>query len=182
MRRFVAVLLAAAAIGCGSPASSVPAAMPTWTPPPDWVTVTNVEGSIQLTLPPSIRVGDRQGAIFANEAPPPGTSEIPIQLWAEGPILDGAPGAADDLAAWIDRRLPSPVRGSPIVTRISLPAGSGIRYERLDAAGTPNEWRIVAFVIETQRGIGWLMIDGPPDEWAERAEILERIPFLFRIR
>jgi hypothetical protein len=174
----VAVLLAA----CGSPLTSPAPAVPAWTPPPEWVTVSNAESTFQLTLPPYIQVGDRRGAIFANEAPPPGESEIPIQLWAQGPIIDDGPRAGEELDSWVERRLDSRVKGVPTVTPVSLPAGDGIRYDRVDAAGTPNAWRIVVFAIETPRGAAWLMIDGPPDEWAARANDLERIPTLFRVR
>ena len=183
VRRFTTTFIAAAALAaCGSQATSPAPNAPAWTPPPDWVTVSNVESSFQLTLPPSIVVFDRYGAIFANEAPPPGQTEIPIQLWAEGPVIDGAPRAGEDLVAWVEGRLENPVKGVPTVTRVELPAGAGIRYDRVDGAGTANPWRIVVFAIETPRGAAWLMIDGPSDEWAARAIDLERIPTLLRIR
>jgi hypothetical protein len=144
------------------------------------MTVSNDERSLQLTLPPYILVGETRGSIFANEAPPPGQSEIPIQVWAQGPKIEDGPGAAEDLVDWVERRLESPVRGVPTVTRVALPAGAGIRYDRLDGAGTANPWRIVVFAIRTPRGAAWLMIDGPPDDWTARADDLERIPTLLR--
>lgn len=176
------VLAAGVLATCGSQVMSPAPTASAWTPPPDWVTVSNAERSFQLTLPPYIVVGDSHGAIFANEAPPPGQSEIPIQLWAEGPIIADAPRPGDDLVAWVERRLENPAKGAPTVTRVALPAGPGIRYDRIDGAGTANPWRIVVFAIETPRGAAWLMIDGPPDEWAARAGDLERIPFLLRVR
>lgn len=174
------VLVVAAA--CASPVASPPPAGPAWTPPPEWVTVSDDAGSIQLTLPLSIQVFDRMGAIFANEAPPPGETEIPVQLWAQGPIIDDRPRDGEGLVAWVERRLENPGKGVPAVTPISLPAGDGIRYDRVDSAGTPHAWRIVVFAIETPRGAAWLMIDGPHDEWAARADDLERIPPLFAVR
>jgi hypothetical protein len=173
-----AVLLAA----CGSQVTSPAPAAPAWTPPPDWVTVSNAESSFHLTLPPYIMVFDTHGAIFANEAPPPGQNEIPIQLWAQGPIIEDGPRPGEALLAWVERRLENPVKGIPTVTPVALPAGAGIRYDRVDGAGTAFPWRIVVFAIETPRGAAWLMIDGPPDEWAARADDLERIPFLFGVR
>jgi hypothetical protein len=180
--RLLVAWLAAAAIGCGSPSASAVPAAPAWTPPPDWVTVSNDEATFQLTLPPYILVGDRRGSIFANVAPPPGSSEIPIQLWAQGPVIDDGPQDGEDLFTWVDRRFETPFKGVPTVTRVALPAGAGIRYDRIDAAGTPNAWRIVIFAIETPRGAAWLMIDGSPDEWAARAGDLEWIPWLFNVR
>jgi hypothetical protein len=175
------MVLATALLGCAAPA---PAPEPSlaWQPPADWVIVSNAEGSFQVTLPPYLEVFDTQVAIFANERPRVPGGPIPIQLWAQGPVLEDRPGPGESLAAWIDRRLNSPVKGLATVTSIVLPLGAGIRYDRVDASGTPNAWRIVVFAIDSPRGIAWLMIDGPPDEWAARADDLERVPFLFRVR
>lgn len=182
MGALLRALLAAVLAACGSPTARTEPSLAHWTLPPDWVTVSNIETTIQLTLPPYILVGDRHGAIFANEAPAAGESEVPIQVWAEGPVIDGGPNDGEDLAAWVARRIDSPVKGVPTVTSVSLPAGSGIRYDRVDAAGTPSAWRIVVFAIETPRGPAWLMIDGPPEEWAARADDLERVPTLFGVQ
>jgi hypothetical protein len=180
MRRRLIVCLALATISCGSPPATRSPSAAAWTPPPDWVTVSGASG-VQLTLPPYIVPFDLQNAIFANEAPPPGTTEIPIQVWAHGPNNDERPRIGEGLVTWVERRLQNPARGVPTVTRVALPAGGGIRYDRVDSAGTPHARRIVVFAIETSRGAAWLMIDGPPDEWAERAGDLERIPLLFRV-
>lgn len=182
MPRLLLACIAAVALGCGTAEATPEPNAAIWTPPPDWVTVSNQEGSIQLTLPPYILPSDTYGAIFANEPPPNGGGEIPVQIWAEGPLIGGAPRHGEDLVAWVEQRLESPVKGLPTVTRVSLPAGSGIRYDRLDGFGTAQPWRIVVFALETQRGVGWLMIDGPSQEWAARADDLERVPPLFRVR
>lgn len=167
------------AIGCGSPAPTVPPA-PAWTSPPDWVTVSGNSG-VQLTLPPYIVVFDDHGAIFANEAPPTGSSEIPIQVWAQGPNADEQPRNGESLAAWVERRLENPAKGTPTVTPVSLPAGAGIRYDRVDSETSGWAWRIVVFALQAPGGVSWLMIDGPPAEWAARAGDLERIPMYFRV-
>ena len=180
MRGQLLAWLAVAAIGCGAPLATAPPAAPAWTPPPAWVTVSGNSG-VQLTLPPYIGVFDTQGAIFANEAPPPGGTEIPIQVWAQGPNVDDHPRDGEGLVAWVERRLDNPAKGLPTVTRVALPAGNGIRYDRVDSLGTPHAWRIVVFAIETPGGAAWLMIDGPPEHWAARAADLERIAQLFRI-
>jgi hypothetical protein len=176
------IIAAAVLAACGSPVTSPAPNAPAWTPPPDWVTVSDDAGSIQLTLPRSIEVFDRRGAIFASEAPPPGETDIPIQLWAQGPIIDDHPRDGESLVAWVERRLANPGKGVPTVTPVALAAGDGIRYDRVDSAGTDHPWRIVVFAIETSRGAAWLMIDGPPGEWAARAHDLERIPMLFSVR
>lgn len=181
MRRSLAVLLAAAVLGCGAPSATAPPVAPGWTPPPDWVTVSGNSG-VQLTLPPYIVVFDVQNAIFANEAPPPGTSEVPIQVWAHAPNNDERPHDGEGLAAWVERRLDNPAKGIPTVTPMRFPAGQGIRYDRIDSDASGWARRIVVFAIETPKGAAWLMIDGPPEEWAARAADLERIPLLFRVR
>lgn len=184
MRRLLllcAVAAAGVAAACGSPTATPQPNAAIWTPPSDWVTVSTVEQNIQLTLPPYILPFDTHGAIFANEAPPPGSTEVPIQLWAQGPVIDDGPRPGEEFVAWVERRTQNPAQGVPTVTAVSLPAGSGIRYDRVDREGTWS-WRIVVFALQTPRGAAWLMIDGPPDEWAARADDLERIPLLFRVR
>jgi hypothetical protein len=52
----------------------------------------------------------------------------------------------------------------------------------IDRAGTPTAWRILAFAIETPRGVAWLEIDGPPDSWAASADDLDFVPMLLRVR
>ena len=153
-----------------------------WTPPPDWVTVSNVEGSLQITLPPWLQVFDNHGAIFANE-PPSAPGANFVSLWAQGPTgIENHPLQGEDLATWTTRRLENPAEGVPTVTRVALPAGAGIRYDRIDSDDSGWRWRIVVFAIETPRGAAWLQLDGPPDLWAARANDLEHVALLVRIR
>jgi hypothetical protein len=182
-RGLMAMTAAAAAVlaACAPQASSPePVAAPTI--PPGWVTVSSAGAEIQLTLPPWLVVFDNTSAIFANEAPRQGESEIPIQLIAVPPGVDSDPGPGDELVAWIDTRLGDPGKGVPVVSQIDLPAGQAVRYERLDRAGTPMAWHILAFAIRAQSGAVYLMIDGRPDAWPARANDIERIPFLLRVR
>jgi hypothetical protein len=166
---------------CVAPASS-PELVAVPTIPPGWVTVSTAGAEIQLTLPPWLVVFDNSNAIFANEAPRPGENEIPVQLMAMPPGIDSGPGPGGDLVAWIDSRLGDPGKGVPVVTEVNLPAGPAVRYERLDRAGTPMAWHILAFAVRTRSGAVYLMIDGLPDAWPARAEDIERIPFLLRVR
>jgi hypothetical protein len=166
---------------CGSQASLPgPVAVPTI--PAGWVTVSTAGAEIQLTLPPWLVVFDNVNAIFANEAPREGESEIPIQLMAIPPGVDSDPGPGDDLVAWLDTRLNDPGKGVPVVTEINLPAGRAVRYERLDRAGTPTARHILAFAVRTRAGPVYLLIDGLPDAWPGHAEDIERIPLLLRVR
>lgn len=180
--RAMAVAAAVVLAGCGSQARSPAPVVAPPTIPPGWVTVSTPGAEIQLTLPPWLEVFDNMNAIFASEAPRPGENEIPIQLMAVPPGVDSDPGPGGDLVAWIDTRLDDPGKGVPVVTPVNLPAGPSIRYERLDRAGTPAAWHILAFAVRSRSGVVYLMIDGLPDAWPARAEAIERIPFLLRVR
>ncbi len=174
-----AVLLAA----CGSRTSSPPpivAATPTI--PDGWVTVSTTDPAIQMALPPWLLVFDNMTAIFANEAPPPGTTEIPIQLMAMPPSANTQPGPNGDLVGWLETRLGEAGKGVAVVSEVTLPAGRAVRYERIDRAGTPTAWHILAFAIRTPSGVAYLMIDGLPNAWPARAEDIERIPLFLRVR
>jgi hypothetical protein len=181
--RATSIAAALVVTACGAPTTSpTPAAAPTIAIPEGWVTVSTAGAELQLALPPWLLVFDNSGAIFANEPPPAGSNDIAIQLMAVPPGVDTAPGPGEDLIAWIDTRPGDPGKGVPVVTEVNLPAGSAVRYERLDRAGTPTAWQILAFAIRTPSGIAHLMIDGLPDAWPGRAADIERIPFLLRVR
>jgi hypothetical protein len=145
--------------------------------------VSNDRGDLQLTLPPWLEMFDNHGAIFANMRPMAPGGPIPIQLWAQGPEgIEEQPAPGEELVHWVERRLDNPAKGVPTVTRVVLPAGAGIRYDRIDRDATGWAWRIVVFGLETPRGAAWLQLDGPPEEWAARADDLERVAMLFRVR
>lgn len=176
---FLAAIVTAAC--SAAPATPEAAPMPTSALPAGWVIVSTAGAELQLTLPPWLLVFDNRGPIFANEAPPPGTSDIPIQLMAVPPGVDPDPGPGDDLLAWLDTRV-DPGKGVPVVSQVDLPAGPAVRYERLDRAGTPTAWRILAFAIRTPSGMAFLLIDGLPDAWPAHAQDIDRIPLLLRVR
>ena len=182
-RRVIAVAAIMVLTGCASqPTTPIPGAGTTPAVPDGWVTVSTAGAEIQLTLPPWLQVSDNTNAIFANEPPQPGANEIPIQLMAVPPGIDSDPGPGQDLVAWVDARLDDPGKGMPIVSQVDLPAGQAVRYERLDRAGTPTAWHILAFAIRTRSGVVYLVIDGLPDAWPAHAEDIERIPLLLRVR
>ena len=181
--RRMALVAAAVLAGCGAQGSAPEsAAAPTALIPEGWVTVSTAGAEIQLTLPPWLQVSDNINAIFANEPPAPGGNAIPIQLMVVPPGIDADPGPGEDLVAWIDTRLDDAGKGLPDVDEVNLPAGPAVRYERLDRPGTPMAWRILAFAVRTRSGAVYLQIDGLPEAWPARAEDIERIPFLLRIR
>ena len=174
-----AVVAVLAACGGRGP-SAAPTPEPAETVPPDWVTVRSDGGDLQLTLPPWLVPFDTRGAIFANEPPSP-SAPIALQLMATGAGSVDTPSSGD-VAAWIGRKLQDVGSGVPVVTQVSLPAGPAIRYERIDRAGSRDEWHIVAYGVRTASGYAYLQIDGSPDGWRRRAAELDRIAQLLRAR
>jgi hypothetical protein len=171
-----ALVLALAA--CGSPVETAgPAAA---TIPRGWSTVQTTTHELELTLPPWLGVFDNVGAIFANEPPAPGGS-IETQLMASGPGPD-QPDRGEDLVAWLDRKLADTGSGIPRITSVALPAGAALRYERVDRAGTPLEWHLVAWVIATPTGFAYLQIDGSPNGWRRHVGDFDTIAALLRSR
>ena len=182
--RAAATILGAVALGaaCTGGPGTPPAPAATVEIPGGWSTVSTTDGGLQLTLPPWLVLFDNVNAIFANEPPPGPGEEIPMQLMAMGPQADGQPGPGEDLGRWLERRLADPGQGVPIVTRIDLPAGPAVRFDRTDRAGMPTAWRLLAFAIERPVGVAYLQIDGPPDAWPARIADIERVVQLFRVR
>lgn len=181
----LAVTVLAVTAGCGNAGASAAAgdsSVDSWSPPPAWVAVSSNNGSIEVTLPPWLRAFDRTGAIFANEPPPAPGAQIPMELLALGPGTDDGLRPGEDLLSWVERRLDSPVRGVPTVVRVTLPAGAGIRYDRVDGAATAAPWRIVVYAIQTPRGAAWLQFDGPVASWPQRAEDLAHVALTFQVR
>lgn len=176
-----AVLICATAVVAGCTEAIVePAPAPAIaTVPPGWVTVSTSMPGVTLTLPPWLVPFDTLNVIFANEPPPPG-GPIAIQLRASGPSIDG-PAGGQDVVKWFDSTLADPGSGAPAVTRVLLPAGPAIRYERIDRAGTRNEWHILAYGITTPSGFAYVIIDGSPEGWRRRAADFESIGRLVRV-
>lgn len=173
--------LVAVVAGCSGRGPTVaPTTAHVDTVPPDWITVRSDGGDLQLTLPPWLVPFDTIGAIYANEPPAPG-APIALQLMATGAGSLDSPGSGD-VAAWIDAKLQDVGSGVPVVTRVGLPAGPAVRYERIDRAGTREEWHIVAYGIRTASGYAYLQIDGSPDGWKRRAAELDLIAQLLRAR
>jgi hypothetical protein len=175
-----AVVAAAAAIAACSGTSATPEPAPAVaTVPPGWVTVSTSTRGLQLTLPPWLIPFDNVNVIFANEPPPPG-GPIAVQLRASGPSIDG-PRAGEDVARWFDATLADAGAGAPMVTRVALPAGPAVRYERIDRAGTIQEWHFLAYGISTPSGFAYVIIDGSPGGWRRRAADFEWIARLLRV-
>jgi hypothetical protein len=172
------VLLAGAVVagGCGAPPVVLPERPAT---PAGWVTISTEDGRLSLDVPPWLVVFDRQGAIFANEATAQGAGGI--QLLAEGPALDAPPAPGEPLDAWLERRWASPVAGPAFARQLATPIGEAVAIDRIDAAGTPNQWRIAAYAIRVPAGLVMLLIDGPVAAWSGREADLELVPLLVRV-
>ena len=62
------------------------------------------------------------------------------------------------------------------------PAGDAVVLRRINRAGTPLAWRLAAYAIDTPAGIAYLLIDGPPDAWETREDIVAQIAELLQVR
>ena len=123
---------------------------------------------------------DTQGAIFANEAPlGPGAGFV--ELMATGPKADEQPGPDQRLEDWLEARIAPAGPGTGNTQTIFLPSGRGVVIDRITAAGTPNVWRYAAYAIRTPVGVGYLLIDGPPDLWAAHEADIALIPLLMEL-
>ena len=67
MPRSLLAFIAAIVAGGGATTATPAPTVAIWSPPPDWVTVSSADGGIQLTLPPTLDMFDKCGAIFASE-------------------------------------------------------------------------------------------------------------------
>lgn len=183
------VLVLAFAAGCESGTGHSPAPLPLATAPADWVDVAADGGDVRVTLPPWLVAFETSGGIFANEPPPAPGAQIPVQLYAEGPDAAALPAFVADARHWIEGRVSGPAQGvanpgegAPVLRQVQLPAGSAIRYERVDRAGTALEWRFLVFAIRSASGVAYLQIDGTPGGWAARSQSFDLIALLLRTR
>ena len=172
------VLAAIVTIVAGCSSTPVPTAAPARPAAVDgWTAVESGAGDLRLCLPPWLHAFDTSGAVFANEivlAGGPG-----LQLLAEGPrTAEPQPASGDDLQRWLESRIDAPDAGASVVRRLDLPGGSAITIERVDRPATPEAWRIVAYAIRTPLGVGFLLLDGPPDAWATHEADAALIPWL----
>jgi hypothetical protein len=173
----VAAAIVISAAGCAAAASPPPVTAPPV--PAGWATVSS--GDLTLVLPPWLIPFDARTAIFANEVVDPGADWV--ELMAEGPrTAYPQPAAGDSLERWLGQRIDfGPGLGQPTIRQVELPAGPAVAIDRLDRAGTRLAWRIAAYAIRTPRGVAYLLIDGPPDTWAERADELALIPWFIGV-
>jgi len=164
--------------GCTSEPLATIEAAPTL--PAGWITTTSDTLDLRLTLPDWLGVFESSGAVFANEVRPAG--EQGLQLLAEGPrtaMLQ--PKAGEDRRLWLERKVGAPGQGQPAFRSIRLPSGPALVLGRVDRAGTPTAWRIMAYAIETDFGVAFLLIDGPHDMWAGREDDVLLIPHLVEV-
>ena len=176
------VLLAA----CDSPG---PAAVPTPVEvPADWVEITTVDGAMQMTLPPWLVVSDNNNAIHAESAPMGPDSETTFRVFALEPGMSVGfeepfrlrPG--EDLETWIREFYAEDAPDQVSITRVTLPAGVGVRFDGVVGAGTLEARRILAFAMTRPAGIVFFHIVGPAVAWSERGADIELVPLLFQLR
>ena len=149
------------------------------TAPSGWIATTAASQDLLLTLPAWLEVFDNSGAIFANEVLP--AREQGLQLMAEGPrTASPGPQSGQDMRIWLERKVGAPGQGQPVYRPVRLAGRAALLLERIDRAETSNAWRIMAYAIETEAGIAFLMIDGPPDAWARHEDDIRLIPQLLR--
>lgn len=172
-RACAGLILALAGNACAQTAPDLPVRPVT---PGGWVSVASDTGDLRVELPSWIHTFDTRGAIFANEVVARGRQGI--QVMAVGPLGDGQPSPGESVPDWLQRRIASPVAGPATVRTVAYPSGSAIVVERVDAAGTPDAWRIAAYAFRAPTGIAILVIDGPEAAWTTREQDLALIPQL----
>jgi hypothetical protein len=142
-------------------ASPSPLALPER--PPDWHVVEADSRDMRLALPPWMGVADTAGAIFANE-PPPADGGGWLQVLAVGPgSACPQPRPGDTLEGWVETFwfAGRPEVGPRHARKRTLPAGPAVEVRATVAAGTPEEWAVIAYAIEGPSGVGLLVLDGP---------------------
>ena len=169
--------LIGALAGCGSavPASATPQPTAAARPaiPDEWTTLTTEEGDIQLVVPPDIElINAAPSSLMAQ--PPMREGDIPFEVMAVGPGELRPPPAEESIPQWIEQRgfLPQAAEGvtvGPTTERETiLPAGRAFEITTSVQPGTPEEGRVVLYLIETEAGLALLRFVGTPAGIEER--------------
>ena len=166
---------------CGQPNDALPTRPPL---PPGWTVAQSGAVDLRMALPPWIVAFDTSGAIFANELPSSPGADF-IQVLAEGPRTaeDRKPAAGEPLDHWLERYWfhYEPERGPTTTRSLPLPAGRATELRTTLGAGTDHERSVILYAIATAKGVGFLAIDGPPQQMATRSADLALIPLLIEL-
>jgi hypothetical protein len=150
--------------------------------PAGWTITRSASDELRLALPPDIVVFERSGVILANEFRPDGT--LGIQIHAEGPRgAEIQPSPGDDLARWIETKwLPAKLPRSGTSWRTVVTSiGPLVELRSRLGPGTVDERALVAYAVPTASGVGFIAIDGPPGEMADRADEIALIVALIEM-
>lgn len=170
--RVVACFIGSALLaGCGSGSPTVPTSEPTapvWPAVPEgWVTLTTEAGDIRVVVPPDVAlVHTAPGSVMGQ--PPMRDGVIPFEVSAIGPRELVRRGAGQSIAQWMEEigLLPQAtedvIRGSTAERERILPAGRAIEITTSAQPGTPDEGRVVLYLIETAGGPAVLRFVGTP--------------------
>lgn len=179
------LILIGALGGCGSAGPPAATSQPTTAVrpaiPDEWMTLTTEKGDIQLVVPPEIElVNAAPGSIVAQPRMRDGV--IPFEVTAVGPSQLGPPPAAEEsMTQWLEQRgfLPRAADGvtvGPTTERETiLPAGRAFEITASVQTGTPDEGRVVLYLIETEAGPALLRFVGTPAGMEERTADMELI-------
>jgi hypothetical protein len=188
-RAALAPIVALVVAGCGGPAPSSTAGPATVPPRPDvpegWVAAASGDRSVSLVAPPDLGGIPLENAVLVQS--PLAGAATPLEVYAVGPAAAmPQPRTGESLRAWLEAGSWIPVSGAAGVIatadvsegEVQLPAGRAYRVEVTAMPGTPEESRVVAYAIATERGVGVLRMLGPPQAVAARAGELALVAML----
>jgi len=171
------VTVTALLVGCGAAVlvSATPQATAVVPAVPDgWTTLTTEEGDIRLVVPADIAlIHAAPGSLTAQPSMRDGV--IPFEVMAVGPRELGRPETGQPITQWMEHRgfLPAAAeavtRGPTTERETILPAGRAFEVSTSVQPGTPEEGRVVLYLIETDGGLALLRFVGSPAGMAERA-------------
>lgn len=157
--------------GCGSGSPTLPTSEPTAAVrpavPDGWVTLTTEAGDIRVVVPPDVGlVHTAPGSVMGQ--PPMRDGVIPFEVFAISPRELGRRGAGQSIAQWMEDQglLPQAaegvIRGPTTERELILPVGRAIEITTSAQPGTPDEGRVVLYLIETADGPAVLRFVGTP--------------------
>lgn len=175
--------LVAALGGCaGDAAATLP---PRPAVPADWVTLTTASGDLELSLPPDVEAFYAEESVVANSTPDADTGRLTFGLMAFGPwsVLD-PPQAGETPERWIERVILSGVpqerRSATSSRTVLLPSGVAQLTSTTVDAGTADEERVMVWAVPAHGRIGYLIVNGAPEQMAGYQADIELIAALMR--
>jgi hypothetical protein len=187
-RLAIATALTAGIAACGVPRLTL-APLASVEIPADWVVVTTADGTMQLTLPPWLIVIDNRNAIHAQTAPPAAGAESLFRLFAVEPGMSIGPqkplqlGPGQDLETWITEWFrDTNLEVTATTTVVTVPAGVAVRYDGVEAPGTPTARRVVALALTRPNGIAYVHVVGPVAAWFAHEADVDRLVQTFWVR